>query len=120
MKQAKTINDSKTDLMRQCNNNNNGEGNKSTQGKQSRATNANATILNDMHGIQNKTGTSLQRTKEMIAASKQVGELTLEEQLKQREQIRTIGKEINRVDNNLKRSDKLLKVFRRRMVLWRW
>lgn len=77
-------------------------------------------MLNDMNNIQDKTKSSLSRTRKMIRDSKQVGILSLQEQLRQREQLRRINEETNRVEQNLKRSDKLIMVFRRRMALWRW
>ena len=73
---------------------------------------AGTTMLKGMNNIQDDTKTSLQRTKQMIASSKQTGEMTLEEQLAQRKQIRQIAKEINRADESLTRSYKLIRKFR--------
>ena len=78
------------------------------------------TMLNDMDNIQDKTKSSIRRTRAMIEDSKSIGMLSLQEQLRQREQLRRINEETNRVEQNLKRSDKLIMVFRRRMALWRW
>jgi len=73
-------------------------------------------MLNDMNNIQDKTKASLQNTKNMVAASKEVGEATMEELLKQREQIRTIDEEAMRIEDNLNRADKLIKTFGKRMA----
>lgn len=73
-------------------------------------------MLNDMNHIQDKTKSSLQNTKNMVAASKQVGEATMEELLRQREQIRNIDNEAMRMEDNLQRADKLIKTFGKRMA----
>ena len=73
-------------------------------------------MLSDMNEIQDKTMSSLQNTKGMVAASKQVGEATMEELLRQREQIRTIDEDAMRIDDNLNRADKLIKTFGKRMA----
>ena len=73
-------------------------------------------MLTDMNAIQDKTKTSLANTKGMVAASKQVGEATMEELLRQREQIRTIDNEAMRIEDNLNRADRLIKTFGKRMA----
>lgn len=73
-------------------------------------------MLNEMDDIQDKTKSSLQNTKNMVAASKHVGEATMEELLRQREQIRTIDEEAMRIEDNLTRADKLIKTFGKRMA----
>lgn len=73
-------------------------------------------MLKDMTDIQDKTKKSLGNTKSMVAASKQVGEATMEELLRQREQIRTIDDEAMRIEDNLNRADKLIKTFGKRMA----
>lgn len=73
-------------------------------------------MLNEMNDIQDKTKASLHNTKKMVAASKEVGESTMEELLKQREQIRTIDDEAMRIEDNLNRADKLIKSFGKRMA----
>jgi len=73
-------------------------------------------MLNEMNDIQDKTKSSLANTKNMVAASKQVGEATMEELLRQREQIRTIDDEAMRIEDNLNRADKLIKTFGKRMA----
>ncbi|KAL7543294.1 hypothetical protein ACHAXR_013159, partial [Thalassiosira sp. AJA248-18] len=73
-------------------------------------------MLNDMNDLQDKTKQSLQNTKNMVAASKNVGEATMEELLHQREQIRTIDDEAMRIEDNLNRADKLIKTFGKRMA----
>jgi len=74
------------------------------------------TMLNEMNDIQDKTKSSLQNTKKMVAASKEVGESTMEELLRQREQIRSIDDEAMRIEDNLNRADKLIKTFGKRMA----
>ncbi|KAL7550115.1 hypothetical protein ACHAWF_013349 [Thalassiosira exigua] len=73
-------------------------------------------MLNEMNDIQDKTKSSLHNTKNMVAASKQVGEATMEELLKQREQIRTIDEDVMRMEDNLTRADRLIKTFGKRMA----
>mmetsp|Transcript_30370 Transcript_30370/g.63486 ORF Transcript_30370/g.63486 Transcript_30370/m.63486 type:complete len:262 (+) Transcript_30370:150-935(+) len=73
-------------------------------------------MINDMNNIQDKTKESLQNTKNMVAASKEVGEATMGELLRQREQIRTIDDEAMRIEDNLNRADKLIKTFGKRMA----
>lgn len=63
-------------------------------------------MWNDMNDIQDKTKASLQNTKNMVAASKQVGDATMEELLRQREQIRTIDEEAMRIEDNSSRADR--------------
>jgi SNARE protein len=73
-------------------------------------------MINDMNHIQDKTKSSLHNTKNMVKASKEVGEATMEELLKQREQIRNIDSEAMRIEDNLNRADKLIKTFAKRMA----
>jgi len=73
-------------------------------------------MLDEMNDIQDKTKASLQNTKKMVAASIEVGGSTMEELLRQREQIRTIDNEAMRIEDNLNRADKLIKTFGKRMA----
>jgi len=73
-------------------------------------------MLNDMNHIQDKTKSSLQNTKNMVAASIQVAETTRSQLLEDRETIRRITNEAMRVEDNLQRSDKLIKQFGKRMA----
>eukprot|EP00586_Coscinodiscus_wailesii_P018026 CAMPEP_0172519950 /NCGR_PEP_ID=MMETSP1066-20121228/291717_1 /TAXON_ID=671091 /ORGANISM="Coscinodiscus wailesii, Strain CCMP2513" /LENGTH=382 /DNA_ID=CAMNT_0013302625 /DNA_START=98 /DNA_END=1243 /DNA_ORIENTATION=+ len=73
-------------------------------------------LINQMHGIQDKTQDSLDRTKQMVLESKEVGMGTLEELKRQREQMERIEEETMKIEDNLKRSEKLLKTFGRRMA----
>ncbi|KAL7461183.1 hypothetical protein ACHAXS_001605 [Conticribra weissflogii] len=73
-------------------------------------------MLNEMNTMQDKTKASLQNTKNLVKASKEVGEATLEELLKQREQLRTIDEEAMRIEDGLARADKLIKNFSKRMA----
>ena len=73
-------------------------------------------MVNEMNDIQDKTKSSLQNTKNLVKASKEVGEATMEELLAQREQIRNIDTEVMRIDDNLNRADKLIKTFGKRMA----
>jgi len=72
-------------------------------------------MLNDAMRIQDKTGDSLGNTANMIKQSKEVGMATLEELARQRDVLGNIDKEIDRVDDNLARSEKLIKQFGKRM-----
>lgn len=80
------------------------------------ATKAGDKMVDEMHGIQNKTQDSLGNTKAMIAASKEVGMATLEELERQRNVLSNIESEIDRVDDNLARAEALLKQFGKRMA----
>ena len=73
-------------------------------------------LIGDMHNIQDKTQTSLDNTKNLIAASKDVGLSTLEELHRQREQLQQIDEDVDRLEDNLKRADKLLRNFGKRMA----
>ena len=73
-------------------------------------------MIDEMHNIQNKTKDSLANTKNMVAASKEVGEATMTELLQQREQIRNIDNDAMRMEDNLQRADKLIKAFGKRMA----
>lgn len=73
-------------------------------------------MINEMNSIQDKTKSSLHNTKQMVAASKEVGGATMEELLRQREQIRNIDNEAMRIEDNLQRADKLIKTFGKRMA----
>lgn len=73
-------------------------------------------LIGEMNTIQGKTKNSLQNTKQMVAASKEVGEATMDELLRQREQIRNIDNEAMRIEDNLVRADKLIKTFGKRMA----
>jgi len=73
-------------------------------------------LINQMHGIQDKTQDSLDRTKQMVLESKEVGMGTLEELKRQREQMGQIEDGMFVLEDNLTRSEKLLKTFGRRMA----
>ncbi len=73
-------------------------------------------MISDMNTLQDKTKASITNTKQMVSASKAVGESTMEELLRQREQIRTIDNEALRIEDNLVRADKLIKTFGKRMA----
>lgn len=73
-------------------------------------------MLKEAMELQNKTGDSLQHTKQMIAESKEVGISTLAELERQREVITEIDRQTDRLDDNLARAEKLLKQFGKRMA----
>jgi SNARE protein len=79
-------------------------------------TKAGSNMLNEASGLQDKTQDSLANTKNMIAASKEVGVSTLEELQRQREVIQNIENEADRMDDNLARAEALLKQFGKRMA----
>ena len=66
--------------------------------------------------IQDKSFESLGRTRNMIEASKQVGADTIEELRRQRDQIKDIEKEVDNIDSNLRRAEKLVFEFSRRLA----
>lgn len=73
-------------------------------------------LLDGADKIQDKTQQSLFNTANMIAESKQTGMMTLEELERQRNQLDNTGQNINRMEDNLKTSDKLIKTFGKRMA----
>lgn len=73
-------------------------------------------MLKEAAGLQDKTQDSLSNTKNMIAASKEVGMSTLEELERQRNVIQSIERETDRIDDNLARAEALLKQFGKRMA----
>lgn len=81
-----------------------------TQGKN------NNDLLSGASQIQDLTVESLVRTAAMIEASKDVGEQTLEELRRQKEQIKSIEAEVQVIDSNLQRAEKLILNFGRRMA----
>ena len=76
----------------------------------------NDNLLQDTHKIQEKTFESLARTRNMIQASKEIGTATVEQLQQQKEQIRTIEQDIDAMDSNLVRAEKLVGNFARRMA----
>jgi len=80
------------------------------------AVRAGSNMLTEASALQDKTQDSLMNTKNMIAASKDVGISTLEELKRQREVIQNIEKETDRLDDNLARAEALLKQFGKRMA----
>lgn len=77
---------------------------------------AGSNMLNEISKLQDKTQDSLVCTKNMIAASKEVGLATLEELQMQQEVIGNIDRETDRLGHNLTRAEALVKRFRRRMA----
>ncbi len=73
-------------------------------------------MLKEASALQDKTQDSLVNTKNMIAASKEVGVATLEELERQRNVIQNIEKETDRLDDNLARAEALIKQFSKRMA----
>jgi SNARE protein len=77
---------------------------------------AGSNMLSEAAALQDKTQDSLANTRNMIAASKEVGVSTLEELQRQREVINNIDKETDRLDDNLARAEALMKQFGKRMA----
>jgi SNARE protein len=73
-------------------------------------------MLKEASNLQDKTQDSLANTKNMIAASKEVGVSTLEELERQRGVLTNIESETDRIDDNLARAEALLKQFGKRMA----
>lgn len=80
------------------------------------AVKAGDSMLKEASALQDKTQDSLSNTKNMIAASKEVGMSTLEELERQRGVIENIERETDRIDDNLARAEVLLKQFGKRMA----
>jgi len=73
-------------------------------------------MLADAGRIQDKTAASIAHTKAVVEATKEVGNATLEELHRQRDQIKDIDEEVMLIEDNLSRADKLIKTFGRRMA----
>jgi chromosome segregation ATPase len=82
----------------------------STEGKN------NDNLLGEAHRIQDLTQESLNRTKNMIEASKEIGQATLETLRGQKDQIVDITNEVDRIDSSLERAEQLIMNFTRRMA----
>ena len=73
-------------------------------------------LLNGASKIQNLTMDSINRSTAMIAESQELGEATIDNLQQQRAQIGDITLEINEIDSNLTRAEKLITDFTRRMA----
>eukprot|EP00518_Triparma_eleuthera_P003232 CAMPEP_0182463850 /NCGR_PEP_ID=MMETSP1319-20130603/8011_1 /TAXON_ID=172717 /ORGANISM="Bolidomonas pacifica, Strain RCC208" /LENGTH=241 /DNA_ID=CAMNT_0024663439 /DNA_START=56 /DNA_END=778 /DNA_ORIENTATION=+ len=73
-------------------------------------------MLRQANDLQDKTEQSLQHSKQMVDATKEVAVATLEELHRQRDQIKDITEEVMQIEDNLSRADKLIKTFGRRMA----
>jgi SNARE protein len=82
----------------------------STEGK------TNDTLLTDTHKVQDMTFESLARTRNMIEASKEIGSATVQQLVEQKEQIADIERDIDAMDTNLQRAEKLVSNFVKRMA----
>jgi hypothetical protein len=76
----------------------------------------NEELLEGANQIQDLTFDSLARTRGLIEASKEVGAATIDELRRQRDQIKDIEAEVDIIDSNLKRAERLLFNFSRRMA----
>jgi novel plant SNARE len=76
----------------------------------------NTELLNKALDVQKKTEQSLMSTQKMVEQSKEVAVATGEQLREQRQQIVTITDEVMRMEDNLTRADKLIRVFARRMA----
>lgn len=82
----------------------------STEGKN------NDTLLGEAHKIQDLTFESLSRTKNMIEASKEIGGATIAQLKEQHQQILEIENDVDVLDSNIVRAEKLVLNFSRRMA----
>jgi len=73
-------------------------------------------LISDMHRVQDKTQTSLTRSTELIEESKNIGTTTLTELTNQREQIECVNKDMDRIEDELTRADRLIKTFAKRIA----
>lgn len=76
----------------------------------------NDVLLGEAHRIQDLTQESLMRTRNMVEASKEVGQATLETLRGQKDQIVDITNEVDKIDSSLERAEKLIMNFTRRMA----
>lgn len=87
-----------------------GRGAYATEGKD------NDQLLNEASTIQDQTMQSLGRSKAMVEASKEIGTATLEVLVNQREQINDVTDDVDVIESNLARAEKLMTSFGRRMA----
>lgn len=73
-------------------------------------------MLDKADSLQDKTAESLQHTRQMVDATKDVAAATLEELDRQRNQINEITEEVEQIEDNLSKADKLIKSFSRRIA----
>lgn len=73
-------------------------------------------LLNQAHGYQDLTFESLARTRNLIEQSEEVGKGTLAQLKEQHEQMEEVENEIDVMDSNLLRAEKLILNFGRRMA----
>lgn len=73
-------------------------------------------LLNEASVIQDNTMQSLGRSKALIEASKDIGTATLEVLVNQREQINDVTDDVDVIESNLVRAEKLMTSFSRRMA----
>lgn len=76
----------------------------------------NQETLNKALDVQKKTEQSLMSTQKMVEQSKEVAIATGEQLREQRQQIVQITDEVMRMEDNLQRADRLVRVFARRMA----
>jgi len=73
-------------------------------------------LLKEASHIQDKTQGALDNIARMTAEAKDVGMETMEELRRQRDQITSIDEDAMKIEDNLKRADKLIRTFGRRMA----
>ena len=66
--------------------------------------------------VQDQTDASIEHTLGMIEASKDVGNATLEELARQRDQITSVADDVAKIEDNLSRADRLIRTFGKRMA----
>lgn len=73
-------------------------------------------LLGGAESIQDKTQQALNNTAALIGESKVTGMMTLEEMERQRQQISNASENVDRLEDNLTRADRLIKTFGKRMA----
>lgn len=73
-------------------------------------------LLLDAAGLQEETMQSLARSRALVAESEEIGAATITVLQTQREQMNDISNEIDAIDSNLTRAEKLISAFTRRMA----
>jgi len=74
------------------------------------------TLVKEAKGVQDKTLDALKRTAYTLGETKEVGLATATTLQQQSDQIKGVTEEMMRINDKLKRADKLLRVFGRRMA----
>ena len=84
------------------------------EGESKRETNAD--YLAKIHDVQDQTEDALQRTLETVNQTKNIADATHQELIRQGDQLDSIYRELEGIDSNLTRTQRLIQIFSRRMM----